>query len=41
MPEDWTLRRRITLSGSEISYEVLGFGPPLLLIYGTLTNSYI
>ena len=41
MPENWTLRRRITLSGREISYDVLGFGPPLLLIHGTPTNSYI
>src|SRR5918993_2271309 len=41
MPEEWTLRRRVTLSGGEIAYDVLGFGPPLLLVHGTPTRSYI
>jgi pimeloyl-ACP methyl ester carboxylesterase len=41
MPEDWTLRRSITLAGGEVAYDVLGFGPPLLLIHGTPTNSYL
>jgi pimeloyl-ACP methyl ester carboxylesterase len=41
MPEDWTLRRRIILSGAEIAYDVLGFGPPLLHVHLTRTNSYI
>jgi pimeloyl-ACP methyl ester carboxylesterase len=41
MPEDWNVRKRITLSAGEIAYDVLGFGPPLLLVHGTPTNSYI
>ena len=41
MPEEWNLRRRVTLSGTEVAYDVLGFGPPLLLVHGTPTNSYI
>jgi pimeloyl-ACP methyl ester carboxylesterase len=41
MPENWTLRKRITLPGGEIAYDVFGFGPPILLVHGTPTNSYI
>jgi pimeloyl-ACP methyl ester carboxylesterase len=41
MPEEGNLRRRITLSAGEVAYDVLGFGPPLLLVHGTPTNSYI
>jgi pimeloyl-ACP methyl ester carboxylesterase len=41
MPQAWNLRRRITLSGTEVAYDVLGFGPPLVLVHGTPTNSYI
>jgi len=41
MAEEWTLRSRITLSGVEVAYDVLGFGPPILLVHGTPTNSSI
>jgi pimeloyl-ACP methyl ester carboxylesterase len=41
MPQEWNLRRRLTLSGTEVAYDVLGFGPPLVLVHGTPTNSYI
>jgi pimeloyl-ACP methyl ester carboxylesterase len=41
MPETWNLRRRVTLSGGEISYDVLGYGPPLILVHGTPSRSYI
>jgi pimeloyl-ACP methyl ester carboxylesterase len=41
MPETWNLRRRITVSGGEISYDVLGYGPPLILVHGTPSRSYI
>jgi pimeloyl-ACP methyl ester carboxylesterase len=41
MPEEWNLRKRITLSGTEVAYDVLGFGPPLVLVHGTPTNSSI
>jgi pimeloyl-ACP methyl ester carboxylesterase len=41
MPEAWNLRRRLTLSDTEVTYDVLGFGPPLVLVHGTPTNSYI
>ncbi len=41
MPQGWNLRRRVTLSGGEIAYDVLGVGPPLVLVHGTPTRSYI
>jgi pimeloyl-ACP methyl ester carboxylesterase len=41
MPEEWNLRRRVALTGGELAYDVLGFGPPLLLVHGTPTRSYI
>jgi len=41
MPETWNLRRRITVSGDEISYDVLGYGPSLILVHGTPSRSYI
>src|SRR5918912_751047 len=41
MPDDWSLRRRITLSEGEVAYDILGFGPPLILAHGTPTRSYI
>ena len=41
MPETWNLRRRLTLSGGEIAYDVLGYGPPLILVHGTPSRSYI
>jgi pimeloyl-ACP methyl ester carboxylesterase len=41
MPREWNLRRRLTLSDTEVAYDVLGFGPPLVLVHGTPTNSYI
>jgi pimeloyl-ACP methyl ester carboxylesterase len=37
----WDLRRRVTLSGGEIAYDVLGYGPPLILVHGTPSRSYI
>jgi len=41
MPVEWNLRRRITLSGTEVAYDVLGYGPPLILVHGTPSNSSI
>jgi pimeloyl-ACP methyl ester carboxylesterase len=41
MPETWNLRRRLTLSGGEIAYDILGYGPPLILVHGTPTSSYL
>lgn len=41
MPEAWKLRRRITLSSVEVAYDVLGYGPPLVLVHGTPTSSAI
>jgi pimeloyl-ACP methyl ester carboxylesterase len=41
MQETWNLRRRIALSGGEIAYDVLGYGPPLILVHGTPSRSYI
>ena len=41
MPEEWNPRKRVNLSKGEIAYDVLGFGPPLLLVHGTPTSSFI
>jgi pimeloyl-ACP methyl ester carboxylesterase len=41
MQGTWNLRRRLTLSGREIAYDVLGYGPPLILVHGTPSRSYI
>lgn len=41
MPQEWNLRRSVNLSTGEVAYDVLGFGPPLVLVHGTPTNSYI
>jgi pimeloyl-ACP methyl ester carboxylesterase len=41
MPDAWNLRRRLTLPGGEIAYDVLGYGPPLILVHGTPSRSYI
>jgi pimeloyl-ACP methyl ester carboxylesterase len=41
MPETWNLRRHLTLSEGEIAYDVLGYGPPLILVHGTPSRSYI
>jgi pimeloyl-ACP methyl ester carboxylesterase len=41
MPESWNLRRHLMLSGGEIAYDVLGYGPPLILVHGTPSRSYI
>jgi pimeloyl-ACP methyl ester carboxylesterase len=41
MPETWNLRRRLTLSGGEIAYDVLGYGSPLILVHGTPSRSYL
>jgi pimeloyl-ACP methyl ester carboxylesterase len=41
MPEVWNLRRRLPLPGGEIAYDVFGYGPPLILVHGTPSRSYI
>jgi pimeloyl-ACP methyl ester carboxylesterase len=41
MPEIWNLRSRLPLSGGEIAWDVLGYGPPLILVHGTPSRSYI
>ena len=41
MQGTWNLRRRLALSGGEIAYDVLGYGPPLILVHGTPSRSYI
>ena len=37
----WNLRRRVKLSGGEVAYDVLGYGPPVILLHGTPSRSYI
>jgi pimeloyl-ACP methyl ester carboxylesterase len=41
VPPGWNLRRRVKLSGGEISYDVLGYGPPVILVHGTPGRSYV
>ena len=41
MPPGWNLRRRTRLSGGEIAYDVLGYGPPVILVHGTPSRSYV
>jgi len=40
-PKSWRLRRRARLSGGEISFDVFGEGPPVVLVHGTPSRSYI
>lgn len=39
--EDWRLGRRAELSSGEIAYGVFGEGPPVVLVHGTPSRSYI
>ena len=38
---NWTLRKRLDLPEGEIAYDALGYGPPVLLVHGTPSNSFI
>ncbi len=40
MPPGWNLRRRADLSGGEIAYDALGYGPPVILVHGTPGRSF-
>jgi pimeloyl-ACP methyl ester carboxylesterase len=40
-PENWRLRQRAQLSGGEIAFDVFGGGPPVILVHGTPSRSYI
>ena len=37
----WDLRRRVKLSAGEIAYDTLGSGPPVVLVHGTPTSSFL
>jgi pimeloyl-ACP methyl ester carboxylesterase len=37
----WQLGRRATTSAGEVAYEVFGEGPPVVLVHGTPTRSYL
>jgi pimeloyl-ACP methyl ester carboxylesterase len=39
--EDWPLRQRTRVSGGEIAFDVFGNGPPVVLVHGTPSRSYI
>ena len=39
--ERWWLGRRTETSGGEVAYEVFGEGPPLILVHGTPSRSYL
>lgn len=41
MPPGWNLRRRADLSGGELAYDVFGYGPPVILVHGTPSCSYV
>ncbi len=38
---DWCLRQRAELSGGEVAFDVFGDGPPVVLVHGTPSWSYI
>ena len=38
---NWRLGQRVELSGGEIAFDVFGEGPPVVLVHGTPTWSYI
>jgi pimeloyl-ACP methyl ester carboxylesterase len=40
-PKNWRLRQRAEISGGEVAFEVLGDGPPVVLVHGTPSRSYI
>jgi pimeloyl-ACP methyl ester carboxylesterase len=40
-PEPWRLRQRARPSGGEIAFDVFGDGPPVILVHGTPSRSYI
>jgi pimeloyl-ACP methyl ester carboxylesterase len=39
--EEWRLRQRTSVSGAEIAFDVFGNGPPVVLVHGTPSRSYI
>jgi pimeloyl-ACP methyl ester carboxylesterase len=39
--EEWPLRQRTRVSGGEIAFDVFGNGPPVVLVHGTPSRSYI
>lgn len=41
MTREWTLRQRFDFAGQSIAYDILGEGPPVVLIHGTPFSSYV
>ena len=39
--DGWRLGRRQTTSAGEVAYEVFGEGPPVVMVHGTPTRSYL
>jgi pimeloyl-ACP methyl ester carboxylesterase len=38
---DWKLRHRASIDGVEVAYDILGEGPPVVLVHGFPSNSFI
>ncbi len=38
---DWQLTRRVRIRDVEVAYDILGAGPPVVLVHGFPSNSYI
>ncbi|MGI8866389.1 MAG: alpha/beta fold hydrolase, partial [Rubrobacteraceae bacterium] len=38
---DWRLRQRAEVEGGEVAFDVFGQGPPVVLVHGTPTWSYL
>lgn len=38
---DWKLSRRADINGVEVAYDILGEGPPVVLVHGFPSNSFI
>jgi pimeloyl-ACP methyl ester carboxylesterase len=41
LPQGWRLERRAEISQGDIAYDILGEGPPVLLVHGTPSWSYL
>jgi len=40
-PAEWSLPRRVKTAHGEIAYDVLGDGPPVVLVHGTPGRSVL
>src|SRR5579862_9290439 len=41
MTANWSLRRTFSFKGQRIAYDLIGEGPPLVMVHGTPFSSYV